>query len=341
VIDISDKMAGAKIEVLNSIMEQSIYVLRDMDEDSADLTLEIAVLEFSNGARWLTPYPINVKNFCWNDLSAGGACDFGRACEALNEKLSKREFIPRWTPFFPNIFLISAGEPTDDYVLEFDKLKNNPFFYQATKFALAVGTDSNEEMLANFTGNEEAVCRVTDGVNTDRTLRKMIHFNYKDYWDELCPDCGAIHDSDRACDCYFKETKQDAIIGVVLADDTPAESAVIRVLSDIKKQFGEDVFTKCNLGKFMSLIRDSFKNGRDYELINNISFKVFCDVLEKSISIDAYFKFVYAQKKGNKNALESCADTLYIDYGIAKDISCNILEMVSKVSGYDPYDDWW
>lgn len=74
--------------------------------------------------------------------------------------------------FAPAIFLLSDGEPTDDYKKELGNLKENNWFKKAIKVAVAIGEDANKDVLAEFTGNKEAVITV----HTPEALTKMIRF---------------------------------------------------------------------------------------------------------------------------------------------------------------------
>jgi len=58
-----------------------------------DAAIKIAVLDFSSGAHWITPAPIDAESFCWNYLDADGLTDFGEMCKMLNEKLSRNAFM--------------------------------------------------------------------------------------------------------------------------------------------------------------------------------------------------------------------------------------------------------
>ena len=55
IIDTSGSMAGSRIAALNSAIEQMLEQLKEMNAERADAEIEIAFLEFSSGARWLTP----------------------------------------------------------------------------------------------------------------------------------------------------------------------------------------------------------------------------------------------------------------------------------------------
>ena len=59
-------------------------------------------------------------------MDANGVTDLGEACIQLNEKLSRNAFMSDATgSFAPAIFLLSDGEPTDNYKYGLKKLKQN------------------------------------------------------------------------------------------------------------------------------------------------------------------------------------------------------------------------
>ena len=74
--------------------------------------------------------------------------------------------------FAPAIFLLSDGEPTDNYKHGLEKLKQNNWFKKAIKVAVAIGEDANKTVLADFTGNVESVITV----HTPEALKKWSQF---------------------------------------------------------------------------------------------------------------------------------------------------------------------
>jgi uncharacterized protein YegL len=178
-IDTSGSMYGTRIGSVNSAIEQTLEKLREMNADNADAEIEVAILEFSSGARWLTPNgPMKVDNYYWSDLDADGLTSMGEAFKMLNEKLSaKSGFMQRASgSFAPVLFLMSDGEPTDDYKSNLAKLQNNGWFKAAVKVALAIGDDATDSVLQEFTGSREGVVRVPDGKNAGEKLAKMVQF---------------------------------------------------------------------------------------------------------------------------------------------------------------------
>ena len=173
VVDTSGSMGGSKIGTLNSAIEEVIPEIRKISGENADAAIKIAVLDFSSGAHWITPAPIDAESFCWNYLDADGLTDFGEMCKMLNEKLSRNAFMRDVAgSFAPAIFLLSDGEPTDEYKKELGRLKENNWFKKAIKVAVAIGEDANRDVLAEFTGSKEAVV----AVHTPEALVKMIRF---------------------------------------------------------------------------------------------------------------------------------------------------------------------
>lgn len=173
VVDTSGSMGGSKIGTVNSAIEEIVPELKDISENNADAQIKVATLAFSTGAHWVDSAPVAAENFRWNYLDANGVTDLGEACNQLNEKLSRSAFMSDATgSFAPAIFLMSDGEPTDNYKHGLDKLKQNNWFKKAIKVAVAIGDDANKSVLADFTGNVEAVITV----HTPEALKKWIQF---------------------------------------------------------------------------------------------------------------------------------------------------------------------
>ncbi len=174
-IDQSGSMDGTKIGSVNHAMGETIPELRKLVEDNADANLNIAVLLFSNGAKWLTPEPVNIDDFHWNNIDADCVTDFDDALKKLNEKLNRTEngFMKGASESFaPAFILMSDGQSTTGYHSELIKLKNNGWFKNGTKTAIAIGNDADKAMLADFTGNSESVIEVHNA----KDLAKVIKF---------------------------------------------------------------------------------------------------------------------------------------------------------------------
>ncbi|WP_461257086.1 vWA domain-containing protein [Treponema sp. R80B11-R83G3] len=174
IIDTSGSMDGSKIGAVNVAIEEVIPAIREVSDENADAQIKIAALEFSSGARWITANgPVEADQFRWNYLDASGVTDFGAACKTLNDKLSTKAFMQEASgSFAPAIFLLSDGEPTDEWQSNLAALRQNNWFKASVKVAIAIGDDANKDMLKEFTGSMEAVLETHNAA----TLKKMIKF---------------------------------------------------------------------------------------------------------------------------------------------------------------------
>ena len=171
IIDTSGSMVGTKIGAVNTAIREVLPELKGIG--GSDVDLKIACLKFSSGCSWMHPSPVPVENFQWNNLSADGVTDFGSACKELSDKMSKDKYLSAPSASVaPAIFLMSDGEPTDDYKSGLAVLQQNNWYKYAIKIAVAIGDDANTDVLKEFTGNIEAVITV----HTPEALRKMIRF---------------------------------------------------------------------------------------------------------------------------------------------------------------------
>lgn len=172
-VDTSGSMAGKKIGAVNDAIFNVLPEIRTISEDNADSEIKIAALTFSNGAKWLYDEPKPAADFNWPYADADGLTDMGEAYKMLNEKLSRNAFMNDVEgSYAPAIFLMTDGEPTDEYKKELENLKNNKWFHVAIKVAVAIGEESdvNDDVLVEFTGTPEAVLRA----HTPEALSKMI-----------------------------------------------------------------------------------------------------------------------------------------------------------------------
>lgn len=155
-VDTSGSMSGRKIGALNQAVREAMPIIKEISEDNADAMIKVAVLEFSDSAKWMYAQPIDADKFDWVDLGTNCLTSLGAAYEELNSKLSRTQYLSQQA-YQPVIILLSDGEPTDDYKHGLEKLKDNKWYKAAIKIAIAIGDDANQSILAEFTGNSEAV----------------------------------------------------------------------------------------------------------------------------------------------------------------------------------------
>ncbi len=173
IIDTSGSMEGAKIGAVNQAIREVLPEIKDMSDDNTDAMIKIAALDFSSGARWITANgPVDAGDLTWNNLDAAGTTDLGHAYRTLAEKLSvsKGFMNEAMGSYAPALFLLSDGDPTDDWKGGLDKLRENNWYKAAVKVAIAIGEEANKDVLKEFTGSKETVIEVRNSA----TLLKMI-----------------------------------------------------------------------------------------------------------------------------------------------------------------------
>lgn len=176
VLDTSGSMEGTKISSLNHAMEETIEALKTLAKSNADAKLKIAVMEFNSGVRWITsngPEDLE-EDFEYEYLEAGGITDIGAALKELNRKLSRHAFLDSMTgALMPVIIFMTDGYATDDYTKALEEIRQNRWFVRGTKIGIAIGDDSDVNMLASIVGNSEAVIKTSD-LDLFRRLMKFV-----------------------------------------------------------------------------------------------------------------------------------------------------------------------
>ena len=173
-VDTSGSMCGSSIGTVNAAMEECIPMLKEVAQANDDAEIKVAIMQFSSGCSWITPAsgPVGLDDIIWNDLRAGGLTEFGTALIELDKKLSRNEFLKSQTgAYAPVILLLSDGGPTDNWEVGLNKIKQNNWFKHAIKIAIDIESGSDRLVLAEFTGNPEAILDAKDTA----TLKKMIH----------------------------------------------------------------------------------------------------------------------------------------------------------------------
>lgn len=170
--DGSGSMHGIKIGTLNTAMEEMLPEM--IGVGGADAEVYIAVLKYDGKVTWITPEPVLVEEFQkWPRLTADGMTSMGAAFKELNRKLSRSEFMSAPSvSFAPVIFMMTDGQPNDDWETGLNILKKNRWFQYALKIGVGIGSDANMDVLREFTGDPELAIQ-THGA---KELKKLIRF---------------------------------------------------------------------------------------------------------------------------------------------------------------------
>ena len=176
-IDTSGSMAGKKIQSVNDAIENVLPIIGEISDENPDAEINIAAMKFSTGVDWVYNEPKEAKDFIWQPVSPEALTSLGEACRELNRKLSRTNgFMPTSTGsgyYAPAIILLSDGGPTDDFQGGLKVLKENSWYKNAIKVAIAIGDDADEDVLKDFTGSSEAVIKVHN-IDALKTMIRVI-----------------------------------------------------------------------------------------------------------------------------------------------------------------------
>ena len=179
-IDNSGSMYGERIDAVNSVMKKMINRILEIQKNSYDVIIKIAVLTFSNNAKWIYEEPKKLENFKWNDIVIEGCTNLSDAYDSLSKFLKKKKEggqMPNDEIVEPIIILISDGLPTSNcWEKHLNELKKNNLFESALKYAFAIGIDIDETMyvLNKFTGSSKAVIRLFSAENLNNLITTII-----------------------------------------------------------------------------------------------------------------------------------------------------------------------
>ncbi len=154
-VDCSGSMSGAKIGQLNHSIAEAIPGIRALARSNPRALVEMQVLSFSTGARWVNPDPVNIDDFVWETQVAGGTTHLGRALHLLAEGLSPARMPGRGLT--PIIVLLSDGLPTDaeEFETGLEAVLGQQWGQRAIRLAIAIGKDADAEVLARFVSDPE------------------------------------------------------------------------------------------------------------------------------------------------------------------------------------------
>jgi uncharacterized protein YegL len=152
IADCSGSMsADGKIQSLNNAAREALPHMRRVAEENPNAAVLVRVLAFASGARWLVAEPTPVASFSWVDLEAGGVTDLGAALSMLAKELQVPPMTSRALP--PVLVLVSDGQPTDNFEQGLAELLAEPWGRRAVRIAIAIGRDTDHEVLERFIGN--------------------------------------------------------------------------------------------------------------------------------------------------------------------------------------------
>ncbi|HET7772060.1 MAG TPA: tellurium resistance protein, partial [Chloroflexota bacterium] len=154
ITDCSGSMKShGKIQALNTASREATPHMQKVADENPNAEVLVRALKFSSGAQWHVAQPTPVAQFRWEELSANGSTDMGKALGMVAEQLRIPPMSERALP--PVLVLVSDGQPTDNFNKGLAALMDEPWGKKAVRIAIAIGEDCDLEVLRRFIGHPE------------------------------------------------------------------------------------------------------------------------------------------------------------------------------------------
>ncbi|MBL4835031.1 MAG: VWA domain-containing protein [Pseudomonas sp.] len=143
-----------KIEALNKGLKEMIRSLAGESRLRAEIQLSVITFGGNQAAVNLPLTPAHQLTG-FTPLTAEGMTPLGGALTLLFDMIEDKDCIPS-RAYKPVIILVSDGYPNDEWQGPFQRLDKGERSSKATRFAMAIGADADEDMLSAFANDPEA-----------------------------------------------------------------------------------------------------------------------------------------------------------------------------------------
>ncbi len=150
VLDTSGSMSGEPIEAVKNGMQVLVSTLRQ--DPYALETAYLSVITFDSNAKQVMPLT-ELTAFQMPSISAGGGTSLGAGLTLLAQRVDSeviKTTTDRRGDWKPLIFLMTDGEPTDNWRTGVDRLKQSKY---GLLVACAAGPNANTELLKQITND--------------------------------------------------------------------------------------------------------------------------------------------------------------------------------------------
>ncbi|KPY31468.1 VWA domain-containing protein [Pseudomonas viridiflava] len=149
--DTSGSMAvDGKIEALNKGLKDMIASFSSESRLRAEIQVSVITFGGSQAGLNLPLTPAHqLQSF--TPLVAEGMTPLGGALSLASQMIEDATRV-----YTPVVVLVSDGYPNDDWEVPFARLINGERSSKATRFAMAIGADADEQMLRDFANDPEA-----------------------------------------------------------------------------------------------------------------------------------------------------------------------------------------
>jgi uncharacterized protein YegL len=152
--DTSGSMSvDGKIDVMNQALRDLIDTFSNESRLNAEIQLSVITFGGESAKEHLTLTSAHIISG-FSDLQADGMTPMGGAFKLAKDLIEDKAKIPS-RAYRPVIVLVSDGYPNDDWQSSFAALCGSERAQKATRMAMAIGSDADENMLKEFINDLE------------------------------------------------------------------------------------------------------------------------------------------------------------------------------------------
>lgn len=160
IVQTSGAMTGEPIQEINSIGRETLQMLRKMQIEYPNIEIRTSVLSFGGETVWHQVADELDGRSLWPELKAGGLSHLSDALRELERKFSSSQLISGTMGVYtPVIIFMINGCAYERYDPELTQLKQNPWFRNAVKLAIAVDDVNDYSNIEKIIGNREAILK--------------------------------------------------------------------------------------------------------------------------------------------------------------------------------------
>ena len=149
-LDVSGSMrAENKIDSLYESTRKMISTFADLELDK-ETVIGVAIITF--GAQVSVHTPMTpVKNLNLSPFEAGGQTPLGRALLMAKDLMDDNDILEKGKIYKPVVIVVSDGRPDTGWQKDLVEFETGKRASKAQRFAVAIGSDRDEDMLLKFT----------------------------------------------------------------------------------------------------------------------------------------------------------------------------------------------
>lgn len=170
-LDVSGSMSGTKIQNLYEATKKMIDTFVDLE--LKETMINVAIITFGAKVKLHTEMTSakNITNL--QPFVAGGQTPLGQALLMAKDMMDDYEILPKGKTYKPAVIIVSDGRPDTGWQKCLTEFETGDRASNSQRFAIAIGSDRDEDMLAKFTRIKENIFYAEDAGDIADKLEKI------------------------------------------------------------------------------------------------------------------------------------------------------------------------